>query len=317
MNKLLKLQVIASHGLGNQLFQFAFAHYLNSYFQSKVVFENSPILYKDSLGLDLTYALGDMFKYCPHLKFKKNISISHKSIVGRSIYTYGGGRQIYSFLTKQKKFDIFKESEDNKYKFQSVPTLIKPTSFKGFWQHYKYALFNETCLKNELMQFFTDKFQSSNWIYQNSLDLLTSPNQKNKTLVVHIRRGDFAKRANDKTFGLIKEESYVNLIKKLQKEHNELNVFTFTDDERKLSDFVNLEAFGNVYGPELDPVMILFLMSNANFLISANSSFSWWGAFLSLQNGGEVFIPNKFYRSVNTNDAFLYPNFQIYRNEFI
>ena len=66
-------KVIASSGLGNQLFQFCFAHSLVST-TNKVIFENNPIFAKNR-----SYMLADFNKICHHLSFKTNINISHTS----------------------------------------------------------------------------------------------------------------------------------------------------------------------------------------------------------------------------------------------
>jgi hypothetical protein len=58
-------------------------------------------------------------------------------------------------------------------------------------------------------------------------------------------------------------------------------------------------------------------MSKADYLIAGNSTLSWWGGFLSFSNGGEVYIPKYFYNNLDSHEAFNYPGFNLYENNFI
>ena len=53
-------KVVASHGLGNQLFRFAFAHYLFKKTSSKIYFENSPIVSKLGNFKSAKYKIADI-----------------------------------------------------------------------------------------------------------------------------------------------------------------------------------------------------------------------------------------------------------------
>lgn len=305
-------QVIASHGLGNQLSQFAFAHYLTLKLGKPVCFENSPIISNLGNGTSTTFQLKDMKNYCSHLEFKTNFVISNHSIFGKMLFRMGIANSLSAYLLRENRYKIVNEHRENQFKYSTQEYSRHQSSFRGFWFHYKYVYDNHKILHEDLSNFLKDKSKMT----VSNLNSSSSPKKINNILAIHVRRGDFGKRGNEKTFGLISENSYIKIITAIVKENPDIKVITFTNDENKLKNFKYTEFFGDIYGNELDPLTSLYLMSTSNYLIAANSSLSWWGAFLGLYNGARVFLPSKFYNGIETNEALRYPGFNYYTNSF-
>lgn len=78
----------------------------------------------------------------------------------------------------------------------------------------------------------------------------------------------------------------------------------------------NIEVAYKILGPGYEytsntPIIDFYLLCNADYLVMANSTFSWWGAFLS---GAETVAPSVWYdgvlKNAPTNDLYL-PNWII------
>ena len=101
-------RVIASAGLGNQLFQYAFAHYVSTMCNISINFENSIITPRDTLR---KFELATLKKVCSHLIIHENRPINHNSFFGRFLY-----KTKFSFIIKNlvmKDYKYFKFLESN------------------------------------------------------------------------------------------------------------------------------------------------------------------------------------------------------------
>lgn len=158
----------------------------------------------------------------------------------------------------------------------------------GYFQSYKYF---EDC-KEDIIQLFTPPQDVVSYIRTKY------PNLKN-TVALHVRRGD-----------------YVNL----QEHHHSLSVdyyknamlffpeakfLVFSDDVSWCKDQFEGDQFTFV---EEDDVRSLYLMSFCEHNIIANSTFSWWGAWLNQSPNKIVIYPDKWFgpknSQFNTRDMF-------------
>lgn len=137
-------------------------------------------------------------------------------------------------------------------------------------------------------------------MYNTLLDL---PGEK---VCIHLRRGDYLKTPD--LFPIPTSNYYKTALSQINS--TEFSVFMFSDDipwVRKNLDYFGLSQ-DNVYFIQggITPVEYsdrvheptdqydLFLMSMCDYHIISNSTFSWWGAFLS-NNFSEVFYPNPWF----------------------
>ena len=293
-------RVVASHGLGNQLFQFCFAHYLKES-GYKVRFENSPIW---SPGL--SYSLKKFKAICPHLDFSINPTISHTSILGRLAYRLKVAIPLTNIYMRNARYIRFIESPNQSFTARDLSTLpnVKKTIYQGFWIHWTYAYSQRNSAISEIQEYLNDNVDIGDYLINT-----------NKNLVIHVRRGDYLERGNDSTFGVITAQSYKELISKIRKQYIGINVITLTNDFKLSENELYGEDFGHILPPNLcDPWQALKLMSQADIVISANSTLSWWGAVIASINGGIAYIPKNFYKNFDTKDAFNFPTLLSYNN---
>jgi hypothetical protein len=293
-------RVVASHGLGNQLFQFCFAHYL-IHSDNQVRFENNPIW---SPGLE--YSLQGLKQQCVHLDFRKNPSISHSSILGRALYRLNFAIPIANTLLKNYKYSHFLENPSDYFTYGSVPNFSnnEQISYTGFWIHWAYVYSQVQSAVIDIQKHIKEEVK-----------LVENFTGTGKNMVVHIRRGDFLERGNDLTFGIIAPQSYRDIIRLIRRTFPEINVFTLTNDFHLVNNSLYDGDFGKILSPvQCDPWQALKLMSQADIVISANSTLSWWGAVLASLNGGTGYIPKIFYKGLDTKGAFNFPGLHTYDN---
>jgi hypothetical protein len=169
----------------------------------------------------------------------------------------------------------------------NLELLSRPVHLHGYFQSWKYAISSREILLESLRQ---------NIMLSPSGQMLATQIANESGFIVHIRLGDYLDQKN-KYFGTLSSEYYRNVIKKLDtKKHN---VFVFSDDvrlaqERYADSFpANTEWVGEE--SEMSDLETLLLMSMGAGIAIANSTFSWWAAFLSDQSG-LIIAPSKWFQ---------------------
>jgi hypothetical protein len=111
---------------------------------------------------------------------------------------------------------------------------------------------------------------------------------------LHVRRGDYV---NDKKIkdnrNICGLEYYRQAMARIQEKVNNAKFFVFSDEiDWAKENFIG-EEFVFVSSPELKEYEEMILMSRSAHHIIANSSFSWWGAWLGQNNNKIVIAPSR------------------------
>jgi hypothetical protein len=184
--------------------------------------------------------------------------------------------------------------------FQFDPTVFKlPKNvyLKGYWQTEKYF----ADIRNILLQDFSLK-REINPNCQQFIQKITNCN----SVSLHIRRGDYAENQNlNRIHGLCSLDYYQTSVNYLKKQIKEPHFFLFSDDPEWVKENLAIEdqttiVSGNNFADYED----LFLMSLCQHNIIANSSFSWWAAWLNRNSDKIVCTPKQWFavKSRNTQD---------------
>lgn len=263
-------------GIGNQLFQYAFGLYLSEKRNEKAFF------FSDNKGSDDKLAIE-----C----FKVDLDLLDKKVHKQLGYSF-----TYSFLYRIQRKSIqqfpFLNSkilvEDKLY---YLPIISKEKIiFDGYWQSYKYLEPIEKNVRDKLN--FKDKDIRN-------LSLYTQICSTN-SVSIHIRKGDYLMGSNTKVFENCSLDYYVEAMQ-LIKEKTSLAVFyvfsndiEWTKSNLKAPKGIELQFVDN--SETNNPACAdLFLMSNCKHHIIANSTFSWWGAWLNPSKEKIVIAPKKWY----------------------
>ena len=157
----------------------------------------------------------------------------------------------------------------------------------GFWQSEKYFSDVDVEIRRDFQFRKPADPENSKWS-----DQLRSC----ESVSVHVRRGDYANNpATREVHGLCSLDYYRAAARHVCEIASKPEFFVFSDDpdwvERELGLGVRFSTMK--HNPREKDYEDLRLMSNCKYHIIANSTFSWWGAWLSTVEGKVVIAPRK------------------------
>jgi hypothetical protein len=170
--------------------------------------------------------------------------------------------------------------------------LLTPTDnvhIFGYFQCEKY--FKD--INDNILNSFLINEDVSSFTMQIKDKILTSKN----SVSLHVRRGDYVnnQKANE-VHGTCTLEYYRKSIDFFRKKYPELTFFIFSDDIQWVKD--NLEVEGSIFVDCNEPRIPhedIYLMSLCKDNIIANSSFSWWGAWLNNNKDKNIIAPKSWF----------------------
>lgn len=118
-------------------------------------------------------------------------------------------------------------------------------------------------------------------------------NSSKKTVAVHVRRGDYI---NSNFIPLVETNYYLNSLEHIEKMErvDNLKLYIFSDDPQWCKENLTfLDKFEYEFIRGNKDYEDMYLISKCMYIITANSTFSWWSAYLS--NAKHIFVP-KFIR---------------------
>lgn len=152
------------------------------------------------------------------------------------------------------------------------------TDIWGYFQTEKY-------FKNYRLNLL-DEFSFKDDIKNFCIEYLNNRNKNNKEIIsIHLRLGDYLNSPD--AHPTCSPEYYIKALKELP---DDAIVFVFSDDINKCKEvFKDIDS--NFVYPCLNNIYYdMCLMTMSNYHIIANSTFSWWGAWLS--NSKKVIAPS-------------------------
>lgn len=182
--------------------------------------------------------------------------------------------------------------KDRPYRFNRAIHQLKPYQSQdiylmGYWQSFRY--FQE--IRDELIaQIVPSSGVSSH--YQPYLEKI----RNSPSAMVHVRRGDYVHLpAAAKVHGFLGLDYYQKGMDILLASDPSTQFFVFSDDidwVRVNLPYQNRITFIESAGTNTDPIQELFLMTQCQKHLIANSSLSWWGAWLSSRAHSQVIAPH-------------------------
>lgn len=266
------MKIVKIHaGLGNQIFQYALFLGLKKYGHKVKVDYSEFELYNIHHGYELQRTF--------------NINLPHINSFEKKLYAPRRPRFIYRVLRKCFNTDACYMIEQPEFCFSEEVLFSQKTKYlNGYWQHHRYVDLVEEELRQNL------KFPKIN-DPQNE-KLLKKIQHHNSVVSIHVRRGDYL---NHPTLGGLCDLNYyrkaIDYIKFIIP--NPLFVFFSNDIAWCRQNFNSEEALYVDWNRGEDSFRDMQLMSLCHHHIIANSSFSWWAAWLNSRPDKIVIAPKK------------------------
>lgn len=114
---------------------------------------------------------------------------------------------------------------------------------------------------------------------------------KKQTIAIHVRRGDYV---DNKNYELLPAHYYIMALFENFPNWQEYNIIVFGDDMGYCK--LHFDCLPNVFFAEGNsPIEDIALMTQCTHFIIANSSFSFWGAYLGEKKGTKIVRPSKYF----------------------
>jgi hypothetical protein len=288
-------------GLGNQMFQYAAARGISN--TNEHIYFDDQFLEINNTDTEHFTARGYELKIFKNLKAHKATKHQLNLVKHPSVYF-----KISRFFLKTT---VVKQI-GNEFIYFRKDAITSNLYLDGYFQSEKYFkhLRKQLSEEFEFPQFDTGNAQLKSKIINASC-----------SVSLHIRRGDYLKSSIVfGVHGVIPLSYYYKALNILKLKYSNLSLFIFSDDSNW--------AKANFNVPEAETYFVtgnqfnnswkdMALMKCCKHHIIANSSFSWWGAWLS-QNNGEIFAPSNWFNAANVRfniNDFIPDNWQIIQND--
>jgi len=284
-------------GLGNQLFQYAFARYLQEVYKETIYFDLSRFSDKSYYrGYCLNYFILNNNVKIPPAFFQFISRITCFLILHTSKKIYGfalSGMKGYTALIK--RFGIYYVKDAYNYN-DFVYSKRKIKTIRGYFQNPKYF----EGIKNILI----DELQIKNRKNIVSSVINAIDDMPNHSVCIHIRRGDYLSQKYRDRFDVCNETYYRKGIDYILSFYPEAFFYVFSNSRDDLNwikenYFQDKTLEGKLRYVDFSRTEIedFYLMSLCKHFIISNSSFSWWAAYLYSREESKVVAPSPWLHS--------------------
>lgn len=276
-------------GLGNQLFQYGLGRSLSLYHNTELVMDTS------------WFGCSSMGK-----STQRDFELEQYNVVAR----LPSKLETFSFLLHRKnlsflgnKIRSLRYTKECYLGIDATLDCFSPNAYlDGYWQNlcylHRYSSYirNDIRLKTPILEedlFFADEIVKSN------------------SVSIHVRRGDYISNVDSmRVHGVCGLDYYKRAIDLLASRYENLTFFVFSDDLPWARE--NLSFIKNVFfvGGASDKKCAhdIRLMSMCKHHIIANSTFSWWGAWLNDHVNKVVIAPSRWYADGRNVDELFPPH---------
>lgn len=279
-------------GLGNQMFQYALYLKLCS-MGREVKFDDITEYELDNARPVMLWAFGLTYPRADQEEINKItdgfLKLSHR--IRRKLF----GRKSLEYQEKNCNYD---------------PQVLQrdPAYLTGYFQSEKYFM----DVEEQVRRAFT--FSEGIWKGQDEeirrkMQNFLGQIQGCESVSVHVRRGDYLEK-EEIYGGICTEAYYKSAIEYMQRKRKESRFFLFSNDPEWVREWVNANYRGDnrfviIEGTQEETGYLdLLLMSRCKNHIIANSSFSWWGAWLDENPEKKVIAPAKWANNQEFRDIY-------------
>lgn len=270
--------IVNLHGqLGNQMFQYALGRHLQ--LQGKKVlyytgyFKRHPehdFALPRIFGLDLSEATTNQVLACREDRHRI-IDRVRRKIFGRHEH-------------------VFTEVGSKSYDFRPEVFDFKRGLIDGYWQSEKYFLSIADVVRKDFT--FPEAPERNK--------ILAAEMAENISVSIHVRRGDYVG-----CYPVTDETYYDPAMAYFREKYGNVHFYVFSNDMAWCCEHLKAEKISYVeWNTGEDSPFDMWLMTQCKHNIIANSSFSWWGAWLNQNEGKEVVAPRTWFYHAETPDVY-------------
>ena len=263
-------------GVGNQLFQYALGGALQKHY-----------------GVPVSYDISK-YKNDPLRKFELHAldpNIAEEGSI-RAFFSPSLMERIKGKLKAKQGNEIIKEQPKQEWRFNGDIFKMNGRSLylDGYWQSPRYFELFQTDLRKQFAQLIIPEQSTMGDNYVNSV-------------AIHVRRGDYVNsNLTSEIYSALPLAYYQSAINLMEASNRNLKFYLFSDDLswcREHFKNVNVSFMENSDSPLFD----LALMSRMEHHIIANSTFSWWAAWLNENPSKIVVAPKQWFKDSNMNES--------------
>ncbi|MFA6226881.1 MAG: alpha-1,2-fucosyltransferase [Candidatus Paceibacterota bacterium] len=259
-----------SGGLGNQMFQYAFGKSVSIKTGRKLKFDISFFDKQNHRKLEIINYLTNIDTATKdeiiNTLFPRNILLKKIASIFKGVWRFSNNyiQEVKSFAFEKNVFEI-----------------NRSLYFDGYWQNLNYF--------DDIRDILLKEFQPKETLDDYSLSI-EQKMSLGESVSIHVRAGDYLKIPEVRD--ICNGEYYSKAVSIIKEKIMSPNFFVFCEDEdyaKKIlpKDLKYTVIHSNINKPFID----LLLMSKSRNNIIANSSFSWWGAWLNQNQGKTVVCP--------------------------
>lgn len=271
-----------SGGLGNQLFQYALYYKLKS--RGKDVKIDDVTCYETDKRRNNQISL-------LNIEYEKASTKEIKRMTDSFMYPW---ERIRRKLFGRKDRTVFEKDLVNVAECFGCENVY----FQGYWQSVDFFGGVEDELRTKIFQ----NISVENAECERILEEIESC----EAVSLHLRRGDYLGEEQQIIYGNICTEDYYNTaIKYMQDRVPKCCFYIFSNEPQWVREHFNLDNAKIVdVNNEDNGYLDMYLMSKCSHNIIANSSFSWWGAWLNKNTDKIVIGPEKWTNTLKTDNIY-------------
>jgi len=279
-------------GLGNQIFQYATGRAVANRLDTELLLDVSSFEHYDLRRYELGgFAIDGRVATSNDLA-RAGVSTARTSLLSRL------GR-IVGFTDPAALYKEAAFTYD-----ENILRVCAPVYLDGYWQSERYFLDVAGRLRKE----FT-LMQPLDEANRRMLEQIRNP--FSKAVSLHIRRGDYVSNAHTAHFhGVCSLNYYRSAVDYLAERVRKPHFFVFSDDPDWVRDNLTLNHLTTVVEVNSADrgVFDMTLMMSCRHHIIANSSFSWWGAWLNPHEDKIVVAPKRWFSGATLDTSDLIPS---------
>ena len=259
-------------GLGNQMFQYACANSLAIRFSTDVRVDSSYLLNEELLS-----------QHTPREFELGCFVLSQRSATPADLAFFNRGKSGFARLIQRLRPRVVLQERTLRYDPDLLAGAKKNTQLIGYWQSESYfASIRDTLLSD---------FRVARPLSYRATEMAVNI-RATIAVSLHVRRGDYAALPEVTSYhGLCGQTYYRKAIQYMRSKMPDARFFVFSDDPAWCRQSLEGTREMTIVEPSDSAAEDMYLMSLCRHHIVANSSFSWWGAWLNTNPDKVVIAP--------------------------